>query len=105
MRTEPHGAELLQLARKTLLEEIVPTVPEAHRYALRMVANAIGIAARELDAGAGDAASFRAADAALADDIRSGRAACDGELLAKLRADVARRLAMSNPRILGGKGA
>ena len=105
MRTEPHGVELLQLARKTLLDEVIPTVPEAHRYALRMVANAIGIAARELAAGAGNAATFRAADAALADDIRSGRVPFGGRLLAKLRADVARRLKMSNPRVLERRDA
>ena len=103
MRTEPHGAELLELARRTLLDEVVPAVPEAHRYALRMVANAIAIGARELDAATGDAVTFRADDAALADDIRAGRIVVGGRLLARLRADVAQRLAASNPRILERK--
>jgi hypothetical protein len=102
-RTEPHGIELLQLARRTLLEEIVPAAPEAQRYVLRMVANAIAIAAREIEAEATGTAPDRSSDAALADDIRSGRAALDGEFLARLREDVGRRLALSNPRALERK--
>jgi len=41
------AADLLAIARETLLYELVPVLPNERRYAARMVANAMAIAARE----------------------------------------------------------
>lgn len=102
MRVQPEGSELLREARRELLETLLPHLPEARRYTARMVANAMAIAARELEAPAWD----EAADAAkLAAQIRTG--AYDtpprGDyLLERLREITRRRLEVSNPRVLEG---
>lgn len=49
----PHGPELLDTARRSLLEEILPALPPGQAYAARMIAKAMAIAARELERGAG----------------------------------------------------
>ena len=49
----PHGPELLDTARRSLLEEILPALPPGQAYAARMIAKAMAIAARELARGAG----------------------------------------------------
>jgi hypothetical protein len=110
MRVEPGGAELLRVARKKLLEELLARIPEADRYAARMIANAMAIAARELDCAqsmtAEETGRLREADARLAADIRAGRYDAPQEsarLLEQLRHDTEQRLAVSNPRILSGK--
>jgi hypothetical protein len=54
MTDKPDGAALLEEARRTLLETLLPLLPPALRYDGLMVANAMAIAARE--AGQGDAA-------------------------------------------------
>ena len=54
MKVEPGGAELLRLARDTLLEELLPQLPRESHYAARMAANAVAIVARELEGAAGD---------------------------------------------------
>jgi len=41
------AADLLAIARETLLDELVPVLPNERRYAARMVASAMAIAARE----------------------------------------------------------
>ena len=53
MRVEPAGAELLRVARETLLEDLLPQLPVTSHYAARMAANAMAIAARELEGAAG----------------------------------------------------
>lgn len=45
---EPGGARLLELARRELLESILPALQGDARYRARLVANAMKIAAREL---------------------------------------------------------
>lgn len=62
MPDRPDGAALLEEARRTLLETLLPLLPAERRYDGLMVANAMAIAARE--AGQGDAA-LRDAVAAL----------------------------------------
>jgi len=49
----PDGIELLQVARQALLEDVLPALPPGQRYNARMVANAMAIARRELEWGAG----------------------------------------------------
>lgn len=115
---------LLAIAREALLDEILPLVPAAHTYTLRMIANAMAIAARELSVDracsetgsrARIAALYRdaalpepAADLSpieierrLAADIRSGRFDTAGPALsAFLVSMVEGRLALTNPKLL-----
>ncbi|RKI45160.1 hypothetical protein D7Y27_11215 [Corallococcus sp. AB004] len=51
MREQPDGAALLAIAREVLLRELLPGLPEDKVYAARMIANAMGIAERQLRAG------------------------------------------------------
>ena len=106
-------AALAELAQRTLLDEVLPHVPAAERYRTLMVANALGIAARELAGGAagrervaeemrallgeGDAATLRRR---LAAAIRSGALDDEPALVPLLRRDVAAALAVANPRYL-----
>lgn len=46
------AADLLAIARETLLDELVPALPKERRYAALMVASALAIAAREHRLGA-----------------------------------------------------
>lgn len=48
----PDAADLLAIARATLLSELIPALPGDQRYAGLMVANAMAIAAREYRLGA-----------------------------------------------------
>lgn len=51
MREQPDGQQLLSCARTTLLEKIVPLLPQDQRYNALMIANAMAIALRQWDAG------------------------------------------------------
>ncbi len=57
MRDDPSGADLIEAARKALTDEILPSLTGRPRYVALMVANALGIAAREI----GDAHALAAA--------------------------------------------
>ncbi len=123
------GAALLEAARGALMDELAPHVPGAQRYALLMADNAMGIAARELEAGeaparraladlaaiegapaAADAdvrAALRDAEARLAGDIRAGRYDAGPEqaaLAAWLRTRALDATRISNPRFLARRG-
>jgi Domain of unknown function (DUF6285) len=120
VKVEPSAAELLEIARATILSEIAPALPEGQRYAALMAANALAIAGRDLaatDASAaelarvsallpgpgGGTAALREATAHLAKAIREGRfdeGEARASLLAHLRRTVRERLAVSNPRAL-----
>ena len=43
----PDAAELLDIARRTLLDQLLPQLPEELRYSALMIANAMAIASRE----------------------------------------------------------
>jgi hypothetical protein len=129
MNNLPEGANLLMVARETLISKLRPLLGEEGRYALAMVANAMAIAAREAEAGdapataalarldtlygrpardlSGDAlrSALDEHDAQLARDIRAGRFDDAGEkqraLLEHLRSSVEARLSISNPKSLG----
>ena len=60
MRHKPDAAGLLHIARETLLNELLELLPEERRYAMRMAANALAIAAREAET----------ADADLVEELR-----------------------------------
>ena len=47
MNDRPDATELLEIARRALLDEILPRLPEDLRYSALMIANAMAIAARE----------------------------------------------------------
>ena len=51
MRDEPNALSLLEIARETLLGELVPLLPAERRYDALMVAGALAAAAREIEAG------------------------------------------------------
>jgi hypothetical protein len=126
MNDRPDAAELLAIARATLLDELLPRLPADLRYTALMIANALAIASRERAAGDADAqaelARLRALFAergepptaaalntALADynrrlvnEIRSGRfddheRAALADHLEKTTAD---KLAVANPKAL-----
>jgi hypothetical protein len=99
MQDEPSGAALLAAARKALTDEVVPGLTGRPRYVALMVANAIGIAAREI----AEAEALRAtAEGVLAGEpaeslvraIRTGARDADPDLYAALSesAEVAARV-------------
>lgn len=118
MSCQPHAQELLKIARQTLLQELLPALPNELRYATLMVANAMAIAARECHAGAQVAAqesenlqvlleeslpTVNAARRALSEAIRAGRydaPEIQGTLLDALRQITTAQLAISNPKAL-----
>ncbi len=126
MKVEPAAADLLDIARATILSDIVPALPGNQRYAALMAANALAIAGRELalpstgadeiarlaallgdwSPGADPGEALRDATARLAARVREGRFDEGGArvlLLAHLRETTRARLAVSNPRLLAGQ--
>lgn len=106
--------DLLEAARGALRGEVMPAVAPERRYEAAMVANAIGIATREVGQGAAareaeraDLAAFCGGEGAPLDELRRRvcRALRAGDLGAEaearlrglLLAAVRRRLAISNP--------
>ena len=51
MRDRPNGAELLDIAGKRLIEELLPVLPAENKYSAHLVAAAMAIAMRELENG------------------------------------------------------
>ncbi len=112
MREQPDGADLLDTARELLLTELLPKLPEAQRFAARMIANAMAIAAREAHDDAGWAAAAATRIAALAGGdtarfaalIRQGDfdlgTARHGEAASLLHSIARARCAVSAPRAL-----
>ena len=49
MRDRPNGAAVLDVVQRSLLDEVAPALKGQPRYVALMVANAMGIAARELE--------------------------------------------------------
>jgi hypothetical protein len=124
----PEATELLLVARKTLLDELAPLLGENAKYTVSMIANAMAIAIREVEAGEAPALGALARldriygiaprelhgealrrtlamhDQQLAQDIRAGHFDADDEkgcaVLEHLRASVAARLRISNPKSL-----
>ncbi len=130
MRNSPDAAGLLRVARDTLLNELLELLPEERRYAMRMAANALAIAAREAETAEDDLVKelrllselygedvVRAAGASLheriaktnkrfARDIRDGNfdGACAQGVQALLMDQVRARLRISNPSYLQAAG-
>ena len=126
MTDRPNGAELLKAAREALIRELVSDLPEGRRYLALMIANAMAIAARELELGEGatraELTSLRmlfeepggdtsegvqdrleALNRRLCADIRAGGfmgEADEAHLRAHLRRSAEARVAISNPKAL-----
>jgi len=126
MKTQPNAADLLAIARSTLLDKLLPGLPEELRYDALMIANAMAIASREhagadaamhaefsqlqtllgesgeTPAGPALATSLAKLNQRLAADIRAGRFDDKARkaLLDHLEKTSADELAISNPRAL-----
>lgn len=126
MNIRPNGHELLAIAREAFSTEVLPALPENRRYTGLMIANAMAIARREIEAGEaplraeyerlvtllGEPAGTPGAgmlapsvadyNRRLAERIRAGRFDHEGRaaLLAHLRRTTEARLAISNPKAL-----
>ena len=130
MRERPDGVRLLELARATVLDELLPALPPELTYSARLAANAMAIAARELETGSrarkaqreglghllGDdkealpgLAATETLDEALqrltwrlAAEIRAGGRDADPHVFAILKENAIARLEIANPRALSG---
>mgnify|MGYP000048730182 FL=1 len=104
MRIDPSGAELLDLARTAVLEELLPLLPASAHYTARMVCNAMAIAQRQLQgqspASAGtDGQAFIHAIEAGELDGQHPQAAAGRDALWRLTCE---QLAESDPKALPG---
>jgi hypothetical protein len=70
MHDRPDGAHLLRLARQSLLDSLAPALAEEGRFAARLVAKAMAIAAHELETGDADARAQRRRLEALFGELR-----------------------------------
>ncbi len=119
MSDRPGGPALLGQARRSLLEELLPLLPEDKRYEALMIANAMAIAIREIEAGNGSDAEERASLKALfaeagpeggygkprlAREIRAGRRDADAAVHEILTASAVRRQRINNPKVLKADG-
>jgi AcrR family transcriptional regulator len=125
MTDHPDGAALLEEARRTLLEVLLPLLPPERRYDGLMVANAMAIAAREAaqgdvalreavqqlsalfpaaSAGEDPRAHLRELEARLSGEIRAGLSDAPGvrrdAVRDYLRRSVIARARVSNPKAL-----
>jgi hypothetical protein len=105
MPDNTQGERLLQTARDVLRDQLLPALPSHQRHAALMVANAMAIAARELDRRTEPTKdeTRAAADRSLCASIRAGhadRGAEAAQLHARLLADTRARVEVSNPKFL-----
>lgn len=96
MPDEPSGAALLDAARRSLIEEVVPGLEGRPRYVALMVANAIGIVSREI-AAADTPARVDEPVGPTAREIRAGACDADPDLHAALTAAVDRAARVWKP--------
>lgn len=123
----PDGPDLLGVARRRLVDELLPLLPADRRLDVLMIANAMGIAARESRSGESELRAALArlgalygasAEAASTGDARDGLSQLNRRLAADIRAGVfdagpqrvaltnhlrattRARLAITNPKIL-----
>jgi len=113
MRDQPSGKDLLDIARDVLRDDLIPALPDDKRYPALMIANAMAIVMRQIEAGEEGSieeqkilsdllredGSLEHLNATLASRIREGRA--DGvEIWQALRGVAAGKVGESNPRYL-----
>ncbi|MDE0056903.1 MAG: DUF6285 domain-containing protein [Defluviicoccus sp.] len=111
MRDKPDIADLLEAARTTLMEDLLPKLRPEHRYRAHLVAAAMATAARELAAGQapeeaerealarllGEDADLEALNRRFAAKLRAGAFDASETAYALLARSTAARLAECNP--------
>lgn len=114
MRDRPTSKELLDEAYRLLREELAPKLSGGDRFQALMVASAVGMAARELDAGEaplrrerellasvlGEEDDLAAQNAKLAAELRDGRLSGDDATYAALLEIAEAKLREVNPKAL-----
>lgn len=101
MQGEPLAADLLRAARETLTQGVLPHQQGAQRFAVLMIANALGMVERELAQRARLVTAEQAVAAAgTAAAIRAGRCDADGDLHAALQRRAIVAVAISRPDFL-----
>ena len=121
MNDRPDALELLRIANHTLAQEILPAAKPEQLYTLRMIANALGIATRELESSTADieaeshslaslyantlqTGTLRQCNQTFAQDIRAGRfensAAREAQLRLHLKTVARAKLAVTYPKAL-----
>lgn len=114
MREHPNGAELLAIAREVLRKELMPFLPKEKAYQALMIANAMGIAERQLQNGAeaeqeerrrledllGQSADLATLNRLFATAIREGRFDDDAEARRILLSATMQRVRESAPKAL-----
>jgi len=116
MLDRPTGGELLEEARRLLLEDVAPKLSGEDRYKVLMAANAMAMATRELALDSGAQAAEEEAlrglltaagqpvqgdpQKAFARAVRQGAFADSAEAYALLRRQVETRVGLSNPKAL-----
>lgn len=114
MRNRPTSEELLHEAYRLLREELAPALKGGQRYKALMIANAVGMAARELAAGEaplrrerkllqgllGEEGDVVALNARLATKLRSGELAGDAKAYAALLEIAEAKVREVNPKAL-----
>ena len=98
MRDRPDAEALIAECRRVLQEELAPNLQGEARFKALMIANALGMAGREL-AAPSDQADDEAA-ARLVAALRRGEGSGSAETYTALKRDVAARVAISNPKAL-----
>ena len=119
MNDHPNALELIRIANLTLHHNVLPDAKPEHLYPLRMIANALGIAARELEshdqnsaaevnglnalyADTANSSALHARNRQFARDIRHGKFEHDAQQETQLRQhliDIARaKLSASYPK-------
>jgi uncharacterized protein DUF6285 len=104
----PTAAELVAAVRDFLQTDVLPAVEGRTRYHTRVAINVLGMVAREIELGPGQAEEHAARlaalgvpdDAELAAAIREGRVADDSALITALEQSVRAKLAVANPAYL-----
>ncbi|MCC7425802.1 MAG: hypothetical protein IT557_02755 [Alphaproteobacteria bacterium] len=95
----PDAAELLAIARTTLMTEIVPALSGEQRLAGLMIANALGLAGREVAARMPpDESAVAAEDRAVVNSIRAGVLDHAIDIHDRLLRDAEARVAIANPK-------
>ena len=97
---EPHAPDLLATARDVLLNEILPALPPEKHLAARMVANAMAIAARAVEAAAPPAHDATALAAAIRAGAHDPGTAQHAAVAALLDAVTRARCAVSAPKAI-----
>jgi hypothetical protein len=101
MRKKPSGKDLLEIAREALQNELIPVLPKDQQYSALMIANAMAIVMRQIEAdGLGsEVGSAEEQSRELAVRIRRGEA--DGaDTWRNLHAAALIRVSESNPKYL-----